>query len=981
LELKLSKRRVLAAAAIVVAAGTVAAASSHRPRVAQTGPRFLAPATVGGHASAQGTSGKPKPITVTPEVKHDTSLPLRSIEPKRKHKARTIRREPERPIPAGTRGADPVVQSSAPAQFSPTAGLSFQGIAAQNSMPPDPNGAAGQNAFVEIVNQQFAVYSKATGAVLYGPADTNTLWAGFGGACQSYNQGDATVAYDRIANRWIIQQFGFADDQFETGPYFECIAVSQTSDPTGSWNRYAFNSFGSDFPDYPKLAVWPDAYYVSYNLFGDIAGTGGTWDGPRVCAYDRTKMLAGQAATEQCASIDPTSYPTLSGVLPSDLDGPTAPPAGSPNFVLGFESDPDPVLDLWKFHVDWSHPGNTALNGPTPISVAAFNPACDPCVPQKGTSQLLDSLGDRLMYRLAYRNFGDHESLVVTHSVQTGSSMTSPVGERWYELRDPNGTPVVQQQGTYAPSGGQSRWMGSAAMDANGDIALGYSLSSSTTYPSIAYTGRLAGDPLGTMTQGETILKAGLGSQDANFPQADERWGDYSSMSIDPADDCTFWYTNQWLPAGLGDFNWKTWVGSFSLPGCAAAVGNRFSMTPTPDTVTVQQGGSGDTSVGTAVTSGSPQSVDLSAGVLPFDTTVSFSPDSLTTGAASDMTIAVGPGTPVGTYTITVYGTGPGDIETTNVKLVVTLHNAVTNGDFENATDPLTGWTTAGSVIPVAGPTKPKKAPTTPPHSAQIGSKSVVAGDSTLSQTVVVPTNGSPTLTFWYQPHCSSPKMGDLLQAQLRTTGGSTLATVLGLCVNSSTWKKIAFDASAYAGQTIVLWFNAHSSGTRGKLTYFLLDDVVLGNQPGVNAVHNAGFETPSLASWTAGGTLAPVSSPTKHSGTASAQLGSPSPFDGDSSLTQQIVVPGINPTLTFWYQARCTDTIDFDQITVQIRSTADKVLATVLNVCANSTKWKQVSFSMSQFAGQSVVVYLNVHDDDNPGDPTYALFDDFSLT
>src|SRR5260370_42160753 len=192
--------------------------------------------------------------------------------------------------------------------------------------------------------------------------------------------------------------------------------------------------------------------------------------GPEVCAYDRSKMLTGQAATQQCFLL----ARTFGSLLPADLDGSTPPPGGSPGFVVSFATN---SLQLWKFHVDWATPANSTLSGPTTLPVAAFSPACagGTCIPQAGTTQQLDSLADRLMYRLSYRNFGDHESLLVNHSVTAGSS----VGVRWYELRNPNGTPTVYQQGTYAPDSSY-RWMGSLAMDRTGNIAVGYSVSSSS---------------------------------------------------------------------------------------------------------------------------------------------------------------------------------------------------------------------------------------------------------------------------------------------------------------------------------------------------------------------------------------------------------------------------------------------------------------------------------------------------------------------
>jgi len=933
--------------------------------LAATGAVLLALA--GGSAAlgdASRSSGKPKPIVVKPELTHDTSGPLRSVKPK-KHRGQKLPRERQIPVPAGSGTADPAVQTSTPTEAAPVAGTSFEGVQAQDSMPPDPNGAAGANAFVEIVNEQFAVYSK-TGHLLYGPADTSTLWAGFhepGDLCANWNAGDATVAYDRLANRWVIQQFAF---DWNTGdpPYHECIAVSKTSDPTGEWYRYAYD-FGSEFPDYPKLGVWPDGYYITYNLFANAQ----FFDGPEVCAYDRAKMLLGQSASQQCKPVDDQS---VGGLLPSDLDGSTPPPSGSPNFELAFDTG---VLKLWKFDVDWSNPGNSRFSStPKLISVAPFSPACagEDCIPEK-SGLPLDSLGDRLMYRLAYRNFGDHESLVVSHSVDSGST----VGMRWYELRNPNGTtPTVYQQSTFAPDA-RARWMGSAAMDGNGDIALGYSISSSSSFPSIAYTARLAGDELGTMTQGETIVKTGAGAQ-TTYP----RWGDYSSMSIDPSDDCTFWYTNEYLPTTPGDFKWRTYVSSFALPGCSTTAADTFSLTPSPTTVTAEQGASGEGTIASAVTNGSAQSVDLSAGALPYDTTASFDPGSVSAGDSSTVTFDVGALTPPGTYTVRIYGTGTSDIETTTLKLTVVPANAVTNGDFE--TGGLSGWTTGGGITPTiytnVKKTKAGTGPPTPAHSALVGSTTSFAGDSTLSQTVLVP-SGTSALTFWYQPHCKTTKgSSDQIQAQIRTTGGATLATVLAVCTNKSKWFKASFDASAYAGQTVVLWLNAHGTGAKGKGTYLLLDDVALGPAPGANAAHNGGFEN-GLSSWSGSGVQTPATSAPGHTGSASLRLGDGSAFDGDTTVTQTVIVPGINPTLSFWYQPHCLDTIDYDQIQVQIRDSVGQVRSVLLNACSDSTSWKQLTFDLGQYAGQSVVLAFTVHDDGLPDDPTYALFDDVSVT
>jgi hypothetical protein len=610
--------------------------------------------------STQRRSDPPSPAAQATDdppqaVNHDVSPPLRQIAPASGPPAdQKKEKEPKKgpPVPDQSGTPDPVVQSTPGTAGAPTLGLGFEGIGqgfsgpsgafTVNSAPPDPNAAVGPNHVVEIVNESFVVFSKS-GTALYGPVPTNTLFSGFGGGCQANDDGDATVEYDKFADRWIIGQFSVS-----TKPYLQCVAVSTSGDPTGSYYRYAFQY--SNFPDYPKLGVWSDAYYTTFNMFR----RGTRFVGPEVCAYDRSKMLLGQAATQQCFALS-TSYGSL---LPSDLDGTTPPPSDSPNYLLSFATN---SLKLWKFHVDWTTPASSTLTGPATIPVAAFSPTCGggTCIPQAGTSNQLDSLADRLMYRLAYRNFGDHESLVVNHSVTAGSS----AGVRWYELRNPNGTPTVYQQGTYAPDSSY-RWMGSVAMDRNGDIALGYSVSSSTLNPGIRYTGRLAGDPLGVMTQGEGSVVAGSGSQTGNLA----RWGDYTSMSVDPSDDCTFWYTNEYL-ASNGSFNWHTRIGSFKLAGCNTVPSN-FSLSASPTSLSLAQGGSGTLTISTAVTSGSAQTVSLSASGQPAGTTVSFNPTSVTAGSSSTMTVSVGSSTAPGSYTITVTATGTSATHTITIGLI-----------------------------------------------------------------------------------------------------------------------------------------------------------------------------------------------------------------------------------------------------------------------------------------------------------------------
>src|SRR3989442_3596248 len=484
-----------------------------------------------------------------------------------------------RALPGPGRGqatpGSPVVPQTVPLSI-PATTSSFDGVGqgftgpsgtfTVTSAPPDVVGDVGPNHYVQVVNTDFAIFNK-TGTPIYGPVPTNTLWSGFGGGCQSNNDGDGTVLYDPIADRWVISQFSVS-----TTPFLECVAVSQTGDPTGSWNRYAFQY--SNFPDYPKMGVWPDAYYETFNMF-NAAGT--TYLGAQVCAYDRTKMLAGQAATQQCFSTS-TTY---GGLLPADLDGSRLPPSGAPNFVLALGAT-STTLAYWKFHVDWTTPANPTFPGPSTITVASYSEACGggTCIPQGGVSQQLDSLADRLMFRLAYRNFSDHEVVVANHSVTAGSS----VGVRWYEIRSPSTTPMLFQSGTYAPNT-DFRWMGSIAMDQSGDIGLGFSLSSASLPPAVHYTGRLVGDAAGTMSQGEASIIDGPGSQTGSGLS---RWGDYSGMSVDPSDDCAFWYTNEYIPFN-GAFNWATRIGSFRFASCGGTVANDFSITANPTSLTLAQ--------------------------------------------------------------------------------------------------------------------------------------------------------------------------------------------------------------------------------------------------------------------------------------------------------------------------------------------------------------------------------------------------------
>ena len=489
-------------------------------------------------------------VTVRWDLRHDLSSPLRELAQRAglatgEQKRQEVEPLKRLPLPAGATPLleDPVRQRIQ-LPLTPLVTNSFEGLGngqygfSVNSVPPDTNGAVGRTQYVQWVNTSFAVFDKATGSLLMGPAHGNTLWSGFGGACESRNNGDPIAIYDKLANRWVMSQFTTA------APYMQCIAVSASSDATGAYYRYAFTY--SALNDYPKMGVWPDAYYETFNMFQN----GVNFIGAQACAYDRNAMLAGHAAMQICHGPDAS----IAGLLPADVDGTTPPPPGSPNYMLTFGTN---SLKLYVFHVDFQNPANSTFIGPNPINVAAFYPLCGgtTCVPQPN-GNLLDSLADRLMYRLAYRNFGWYESLVVNHSVMVSGGG----GVRWYELRNPSGIPIVAQQGTFAPDS-VYRWMGSIAMDKAGDIAVGFSKSSSSTYPSVAFAGRVPHDPTGTL-EPETAVVNGSGSQTTY-----SRWGDYSAMTVDPVDDCTFWYTQEYEKAN-GVFNWNTRIVNFRFPYC-----------------------------------------------------------------------------------------------------------------------------------------------------------------------------------------------------------------------------------------------------------------------------------------------------------------------------------------------------------------------------------------------------------------------------
>ena len=468
---------------------------------------------------------------------------------------------------------DPVVQTVIPstATFSgglqptaPSTGFNFLGVGFLSLSPSDSNGSVGNDQFVETVNARYQVWSldrlTKTATSILGPASINTLWSGFGGACQAQNGGDPIVLFDKTAGRWLISQF---TTSLSGGSYFQCVAISTTANAAGSYFRYAFAVPGGNFGDYPHFGAWSDAYYMMAHAF---TSTTGSFVAGLFAAMDRSKMLAGDPAATWQVIADPSE----GGHMPADLDGFAPPPTNAPGVFLSWHSS---GMFVYRMKVDFVTPANTVRTLQATVSVAPATGACGggACIPQPGTATVVSSLADRLMFRAAYRNQIDHESLLISHSVDPSVSGVVS-GVRWYEFRlsgPPDAAcpsyPCTYQQGTVADvANGRSRWMPSIAMDTAGNVLVGYSATGKTNgveNHSIRYTGRAKDDPPGTMTVPESTVVTGTANN------TNSRWGDYTSMSVDPFDDCTFWYVNQYF-ASTGA--WSTRIASAAWPAGTA---------------------------------------------------------------------------------------------------------------------------------------------------------------------------------------------------------------------------------------------------------------------------------------------------------------------------------------------------------------------------------------------------------------------------
>jgi hypothetical protein len=576
----------------------------------------------------------------------------------------------------------PANRFAMPQLMTPSPAASFDGLSNQDNFNaygayasnPDTDGDVGPNHYVQFVNRLVRVYDKA-GTPLTAPFKLSSLWisANLTDPCATSDGIYPTVLYDSLADRWLLSVS--ARQYFPDAPFYQCIAISKSGDPAGEYVVYTFNMPGVEIPDAPKLGVWPDAYYMTTNQFTSAGGPRGA----AFLAFERSVMVAGERAPlprmlwrplpEGCPSC------AVRGVLPSDLDGLTPPPAGAPNVfarVLANEfGDPVDGLRLWNVSANFDTMTLTITErAESPVAVAAFDPRdpdgmADIEQPAPATAaHALDSVSDRLMYRLAYRNFGTHQSLVVNHTVNVGTGVsleTHQAGVRYYELRNaggPGGAFSVNEQATFAPDT-DNRWMGSAAQDHQGNLAIGYSVSSLTTFPSIRYAGRLATDPPNGLFQGEATLVAGTGVQ----LSTDNRWGSYSRMAIDPVDDCTFWYTNEYYSAASQATNpagWLTHIGNFKFAECTPAAKGSLAIAVT-NCLT------GEPFAGARVFIGGTL-----YGV---------------TDAAGNFNAALAPGT----YTVSVQSPGFGTVSGTAT---------VTNGDTATLTLCLTGAPVIGSIEP-----------------------------------------------------------------------------------------------------------------------------------------------------------------------------------------------------------------------------------------------------------------------------------------
>jgi hypothetical protein len=574
------------------------------------------------------------------------------------------RPEPKSPtdVLPGSPRTDSALQTAPATSAAATSASSFVGLDFSHfgaGWPPDPNGDVGPNNYVQTVNTSIGIFGKDGTRQAAFTFDSLFSAARTGTPCDNSNQGDPVTLYDPFGDRFIVTDFAWNDTQYGTGPFYQCMAVSKTSDPvSGGWYFYAWQTeSGASIPDYPKLGVWPDGIYMSANVFATTGA--GSFKNAQVWAFNRTQLEAGNPGAQGVTFALPGTVGGVSvfSLLPSNARSVTgAPPAGSPNYFASIYGSY--AIRTWKFHVDWTTLANSTFTGPTNTAISTFNVGPG-TVPELG-GNALDTLTYRLMMQNQYTNQNGRESLWLTHTVGNGGGVAQV---RWYELPVTGGAiGSVRQQSTWAPDL-LNRFMPSLAVDKNGDMAIGYSVSDASMHPAIRYSGRLANDPLNQLTQAEQTLVQGAGYQCCKFSDGstNNRWGDYSAMTIDP-DGCTFWYTGEYYdasPTTLSQDNWQTRIGSFQLPGCsgtvpAAPTVSGFAPTSGPVGTSVTVNGSGFTGATSVTFNGT-----VAAFTAGTDTQLTATVPSGATSGPISVTTSAGTGTSSGSFTVTTVASAP----------------------------------------------------------------------------------------------------------------------------------------------------------------------------------------------------------------------------------------------------------------------------------------------------------------------------------
>ena len=581
-------------AGIFVALGGAGLYSAPSKTQAQSGPGSAAPGTQ-----------TPDVVQPVGPVRLDQDLrKLPYVAPKEEFEERRLMRYPHEgteqssaPSGYGTAGLAYVqsllknVWRQAPTMPGPL--LTFEGM--NNTCacaPPDTNGDVGPNHYIEPVNESIVIYNK-TGTILAGPITYNSFFSGLTGTpCANANDGDPFVIYDQVADRWLISDFAFPS--FPGSSFWQCIGVSQTSDPvSGGWFLYALQVDPANptfLGDYPKFALWnsggspaQNAYFLMTNLFS----TPTTFNGVRAYALDRASMLAGGPTHAIGFTLSAADVSASYSFVAATFRTGNPPPAGRNEMVLAIDSPATGGVTLTQvharfFHVDFANPANStfgmganhAPNAEITVNgfVDAFTNTTSNLVPQQGTATKLDTLGDKIMTPVVYQNLAGTESLWADSTVILNYP-NGPTAVRWYQFDVTGGnfpaTPVQQQDWTNG-NDGLFRWMPSIAVDATGNTAIGYSASSASQFPSIRYAGRLATDPPSNLGQGEAVMFSGGGSQTST-----SRWGDYTMTTLD-TDGMTFWHVNEYYPTTSGGA-WHTRIGKFNFVGAVPCANKDFN--------------------------------------------------------------------------------------------------------------------------------------------------------------------------------------------------------------------------------------------------------------------------------------------------------------------------------------------------------------------------------------------------------------------